>query len=1006
VFALAKAGADISAPRLFAAIVAFDQLRFPLLFYPMSLAHLAQAKVSAARVEAFLGLKEISEFKNVGNARYNRDEDMPNHGEIILKNVEVYWSDPLVPLGDTTINGSDDSPRDLNDSEKEVLVHPKPVLQNINLHVSNGELCAVVGRVGSGKSTLCSAIINEAILKEGEIILKGKVAYAAQTPWILNATLRDNILFGLPMDEDKYHKVLRACQLEHDLNMMENGDLTDIGERGINLSGGQKARVSIARAAYSDADTIILDDPLSALDPEVGKKLFSECICNLLDGKTRLLVTNQIQFLSSCDSVVALREGKITEQGSFSDLVSDKGSEVNRLLASSRTGSLRGSDTGNSSSITKDKKDTVAAAPANKDQSLFKKSLHTKEERNVGAVSMSVYLKYLKAGGGYIKFGFVYFSFVSTTVNQVAITSWISYWTSDADYERHPEAFYLGMHFMLAVTLGIFSFVRAYLLAKFGVNASESLHKNLLGSILRAPQSFFDTTPMGRILSRFSKDIYAVDLELSDFFDWFLYCTTSVAASIGIIMFVTPWFGIATIPLGLFYFKILNSFREVSRETKRLDSISRSPVYAHFSETLGGLITIRAYRQPDRFRDEFEEKVNSNTKAYYNLKAADRWLSIRLEFIGSAIAGCAAAFATNLAISTSGEPSDSHFSSLAGLSLTFAITIAGTLNWIVRSFAQFEAAMNSCERILYYTENIPQEAPSTSDELELQTKHDKPSALTPSKFAVITSDGKALRVSSDWPKEGRIVLDNLRMRYRSDTPLVLRGLNVSIAPGERIGVVGRTGSGKSSLLLTLLRLVEPHLDDNDQSYRAPISIDGVDILRIGLRDLRLKVGIIPQNPVLFSGSIRSNIDPFSQYKDNEIWNALDKCGMKVSVERMPLQLEAAVTEHGQNLSSGMRQMLVLGRALLRQCRILLLDEATSSVDFETDQEIQRTLREAFSGCTVLTIAHRINTIMDSDKIMVMKDGIVEEFAPPQELLKVDGSVFSEIVRHAEEEENE
>lgn len=426
------------------------------------------------------------------------------------------------------------------------------------------------------------------------------------------------------------------------------------------------------------------------------------------------------------------------------------------------------------------------------------------------------------------------------------------------------------------------------------------------------------------------------------------------------------------------------------------------------------MVTIRAYGQPARFKNEFDEKVDGNTRGYYNNKSADRWLSVRLELIGSIIVGLAAIFATNVAISgsVSGQPSDSNFASLAGLSLTFAISMSGMLQWVVRSFAQLEAGMNSCERILHYTENIPQEAPWTSEELERwaasKTSNDDQPSKNAAAYAVNVAGAEKL--SKEWPHEGRIVLANLRMRYREDTPLVLKGLDVSIAPGERIGVVGRTGSGKSSLMLTLLRLVEPDItaanDGDKNGYNVPpISIDGVDTLRIGLRELRSKLCIIPQNPVLFSGTIRSNMDPFNEFSDERIWEALDKCGMKGSVENMPLQLEAVVSEYGQNLSSGMRQMLVLGRALLRQCKILLLDEATSSVDLETDKEIQQTLRNAFFGCTVLTIAHRVNTIMDSDKILVMKDGIAAEFASPQELLNDEMSLFSDIVRNAEEEEN-
>jgi ABC-type multidrug transport system fused ATPase/permease subunit len=532
VYALWREGADISASTLFSALVAFDQLRFPLLFYPMALAQLVQAKVSAARVEVFLGLQEIAQGQALGGGTYKRDID--SSGEIIVKDADVYWSDPDVPL-DTEPDKSDDETSatgtvkdasykdsrdsiDMTDTASSINldgvesgpIYPKPALKGVSMEVKSGELCAVVGRVASGKSTLCAAILNETFLKNGSISLKGSVAYAAQSPWILNATVRENILFGKEMDEDRYRKVLKVCQLEHDLVMLEDGDLTDIGERGINLSGGQKARVSVARAAYSDADTILFDDPLSALDPEVAKQLFNDCIVEFLSDKTRLLVTNQIQFLRSCNTVVALKRGEVIEEGTYTDLIANPESEVNRLLAKS--------------SITKSekdakKKDNVTEQVESKDLSLIvrkeKKSLVTKEERNIGAVSSSVYLKYMKAGGGFGKFAFVYFGFILSAVNGLATNAWISFWTSDGDYEKNSQAFYLGIYFMLACTLGIVTFIRAYLLAFFGVTASETLHNNLVNSVLRAPQSFFDTTPLGRILSRFSKDIYSIDLEVS-----------------------------------------------------------------------------------------------------------------------------------------------------------------------------------------------------------------------------------------------------------------------------------------------------------------------------------------------------------------------------------------------------------------------------------------------------------------------------------------------------------
>jgi len=1095
-YALATSNPQIKASVLFAALTAFEQLRFPLLFYPFALANYSQAKVSSGRVQGFLSMQEIksssstSDNNNDVNKKttnlsatggtYQRTNNSStaaknNDTEIVVDNATVYWSDPTVPIDVSkkddssagSLTGDDVSTQksqksddedsvsiksvDLNETAKKngsieisgmsnnTAIYPKPILKNISTKVEHGKLVAVVGRVGCGKSTLCAAILNETILESGDIRLKGSVAFAAQTPWILNATLRDNILFGAQYDENKYKEVIDACQLSHDLELLEDGDQTEIGERGINLSGGQKQRVSIARAAYSNAEVIILDDPLSALDPEVGRKLFEECILKIMAGKTRLFVTNQLQFLTNCDRVVALKRGKIVEQGTYEDLMNTENGEVRRLLKDSASRSSNNdsknkkNNNDDSKKLAKDKSPKKTETDGSNADSSSKgpaKALVSDEERNVGAVRLSVYLNYIKAGGGYLKFMVVIFFTVINMLTSLASSSIIAWWSSDATYEQNPQWLYLTLYGILAILVGVFTYIRVVALVRFGISASENLHSNLIQSVFKAPQSFFDTTPIGRILARFSADMYTIDLELSNNMDFVLFCSLQIIAAMGAIIYATPLFCIAIIPLAYMYITIMNYFRSVSRETKRLESVSRSPIYAQFSETLGGLTTIRAYDQPTRFMNEFEKKVDKNTKASYSNKTADRWLAIRLETIGAIISGLAAFLATHTAVT--GTVS----ASLAGLSLTYAVGVTGLLSFGTRSYAQLEASMNSAERVLYYTEEIPHEAPFTSEELENEIKkeslekkpkkddEDEPSTTTPpSTFAVVQSDGKVSGKSGSWPEKGAIELRNLKMRYRSDTPLVLRGLNLTIQGGERVGVVGRTGSGKSSLFLTLLRLVEPDVvdmitqeherdkhesknEENPSSYVAPISIDGVDTLRIGLEELRSKIAIIPQNPVLFSGTIRSNIDPFNDYTDEDVWKALQGCGMATNVEVMPGLLQAEVAEYGENLSAGMRQLLVLGRALLKQCKILLLDEATSSVDYETDKEIQRTIREAFCDCTVLTIAHRINTILDSDKILVMKDGLVDEYAPPNELLADETSTFFDIVSHTETSEQD
>ncbi len=563
VYAVGYDGATINASTLFSALVAFDQLRFPLLFYPMTLALYAQAKVSIGRLEEFLRMEEIKFGDNDNNVKnteddigiYIRQDESLKTGEMKVDNVTIYWSDPDTPIvkadddassvgskGSKSSKGSKKSGKDSSkqakngvvltnlDAEMQTsdnLVYPKAILGDVTLDVAPGELCAIVGRVGSGKTTLASALLNEAVIRNGTIGLKGSIAYAAQTPWILNATLRDNITFGLPYEKEKYDNIIRACQLNHDLSLLDFGDMTEIGENGINLSGGQRQRVSVARAAYCGADIIIFDDPLSALDPEVGQKLFDQCIVKLLKGKTRIFATNQLQFLRYCDTIVALGDRRILEQGSYDELSKNNGA-VQKLLdefsvvkeepASEMVKESSGRARSDSNiSLGKSHKNVSGKDPKENE------GLVSEEERNVGAVSFQVYKKYVAAGGGLCRALVIVFVFMLCTLNGILNTAWVSVWTADAEYERNSRSFYLGIYAAIACVLGVLTFVRAFILARFSIHASSELHKNALNSVLNAPQSFFDTTPTGRILSRFSKDLYSIDLELSDSLDFFVF---------------------------------------------------------------------------------------------------------------------------------------------------------------------------------------------------------------------------------------------------------------------------------------------------------------------------------------------------------------------------------------------------------------------------------------------------------------------------------------------------
>ncbi len=934
---------------------------------------------------------------------------------------------------------------DLEAAAPERTLEERAVLTGINLRVARGSLVAVIGPVGSGKSSLVSSILDEMYRGKGSLSVSGCVAYASQTAWILNATVRENILFGQPMDERRYHKVVKACQLVHDLEVLEAGDQTMIGERGINLSGGQKQRISVARAVYSNRDIIIMDDPLSALDPEVAAKVFKLCFKKLLRGKTRILVTNQLQFLEHCDSVVVLdaqpnEPGRIVEHGPYKRLITS-GLNFQRVMAkynsSGRDDQQQQAATAAAAALLKvdeadedlEEEDRLSAgAPddeaqrqdQDQDQDQDRpdsqdsqdsqtdeaepaagkkpaKALMQVEERSKGAVPLSIYLAYAKAGGNYPWFASLVLSLFLVAQLAVLInTWWLTFWTSDTNqptpYKEHPFSFYLWGYFLTVVALALIAYVRSLGIYFLALRASMQLHNGLLSSVLHAPMSYFDTTPIGRIVSRFSKDLYLLDTQLVMSVQFFLFTVFFVVFSFGAIAYGVPWFLLSLPVVCYLYLLALNYYRPLARDSKRLESISRSPIFAHFSETLGGLTTIRAYGISDDFARTNARMVDNNIKSYFVTVAIQRWLALRLEWLGACISVLAAVL--SVVAAQNGQLTASR----AGFSLSFLFGLTNLLNQTVRQFADVETGMNSVERLLHYTAHIEQEAPFES--------HTPP--------------------PKGWPERGEIVVKDLRMRYRKDTPLVLKGVSIKVPSGSRVGIVGRTGSGKSSMLLTLLRLVEPEPSSDGSG---PILIDGVDTCKIGLHELRQNISIVPQNPTIFSGTVRSNLDPFQAYSDETIWAALAECEMKTAVEEAG-GLDGAVAEYGENYSQGQRQLLCLTKSVLSKAKMcvtdhrlfffcsrvltlftpapdlfsLMLDEATSAIDFETDAAIQKTLRRAFKEATILTIAHRLNTVIDSDLLLVMDAGLVAEFDAPDVLLRNPDGVFSHMVSETGEKQ--
>uniref|UniRef100_A0A803TLA6 Multidrug resistance-associated protein 1 n=1 Tax=Anolis carolinensis TaxID=28377 RepID=A0A803TLA6_ANOCA len=826
-----------------------------------------------------------------------------------------------------------------------------PCLNNINFAVPEHRLVAVVGQVGCGKSSLLSALLGEMEKREGLVSLKGSVAYVPQQAWIQNATLKENILFGREARERQYNCVVEACALLPDLEVLPSGDQTEIGEKGVNLSGGQKQRVSLARAVYSDADIYLMDDPLSAVDAHVGRHIFEKVIGpkGILKKKTRILVTHGVSYLPVVDTIIVLSEGKVSEMGSYQELLQRDGAfaeflrtfasaeaslrfkkrspcvcfyfiprlKNQRQLSNSSTFSGEAGKTLSQNSTTELQKAPAAAAT---EKSAWK--LTEADTAKTGKVKPRVYWEYMKATGLWLAL-LSLLLFLCNHVASLASNYWLSLWTDDPviNGTQQNTDLRLAVYGALGFSQGVAVFGYSMAVSVGGLLASRRLHLGLLHSVLRCPMGFFERTPSGNLVNRFSKEIDTIDSMIPQIIKMFMGSLFNVVGACVVILLATPLAAVAIPPLALVYFFVQRFYVATSRQLKRLESVSRSPVYSHFNETLLGVSVIRAFAEQQRFVRQSDLKVDQNQKAYYPSIVANRWLAVRLESVGNCIVLFAALFAVIAR----------HVLSpgLVGLSISYSLQVITTyLNWLVRMSAEMETNIVAVERVKEYSEK------------EQEAEWRLPGAPIP----------------EGWPQEGRVEFRGYSLRYRDDMDLVLRNITITISGGEKVGIVGRTGAGKSSLTLGLFRI--------NEAAEGQILIDGVDIASIGLHDLRFKVTIIPQDPVLFSGSLRMNLDPFEQYSDEEVWRSLELAHLKAFVSALPDKLLHECAEGGENLSVGQRQLVCLSRALLRRSKILVLDEATAAVDLETDCLIQATIRRQFEGCTVLTIAHRLNTIMD------------------------------------------
>ncbi|XP_034950064.1 probable multidrug resistance-associated protein lethal(2)03659 [Chelonus insularis] len=963
----------ITAENVFMLTAYYNILRQTMtVFFPQGITQVAEASVSIKRLENFMMYSEIhQDTKNtMDNTEINSmNGEKKNDNDIKDSKVDS----EQINLDDGSVKLSNVYAKWL-DSDRE------DTLRNININLKPGQLVAVVGQVGSGKTSLLNVILKELPVKHGSVEVSRKLAYASQEPWLFAGSVRQNILFGREMDQRKYDKVIKVCQLKRDFTLLPYGDRTIVGERGISLSGGQRARINLARAVYSDAPLFLLDDPLSAVDAHVGKHMFEECIEKYLKGRTRILVTHQIQFLRNVEHIIVMKNGQIEAEGTYHKLI-ELGIDFGRLLeppppateeseslAHSRNNSRHTSITSLSSFMTNETNTQVQDEPE-----------EVAEMRTKGSIGGHVYSSYFRAGGNYCVIFSVAALYILTQLAASASDYFIAFWvnlqtgatgnnssissnstdsTGIFDLTPGPNGLtekqtYLCIYIFTALTVFtvIITLVRSFAFFEMCVRASKRLHDRMFFSISRATMRFFNTNTSGRVLNRFSKDMGAIDELLPIAM---IDCIQIGLALLGIIVVVSSvsyWLLIPTAIIGVIFYFLRVIYLSTSRSIKRLEGITRSPVFNHLSATLQGISTIRSFQAEQVLTKEFDHHQDLHSSAWYIFIASSRafglWLDIFCLIYITLVTLSFLIFFDDKNEIQSGD---------VGLAITQSIGLTGMFQWGMRQSAEVENQMTSVERVLEYT--------TIKGEAALQSNPDK-------------------KPKEDWPNEGKVEFKRVYLTYAPLEPPVLKNLNFVIQPREKVGIVGRTGAGKSSLISALFRLAD---------IEGAIEIDGIDTGEIGLHDFRAKISIIPQEPFLFSGTLRRNLDPFQQYHDSVLWSALE------DVELKEMGLEGHVNEGGTNLSVGQRQLVCLARAIVRNNKILVLDEATANVDPRTDEFIQKAIRRKFADCTVLTIAHRLNTVMDSDRILVMDAGSAVEFDHPHVLLQIENGYLTNMVK--------
>ncbi|XP_073119316.1 ABC transporter C family member 10-like [Henckelia pumila] len=913
-------GFPLSSTNVFTFVATLQLVQEPVRFIPDVIAVFIQAKVAFSRIAKFLAEPEL-ETASV------RVKSSLCDATVIFQSADLSW---------------DENPSRLT-------------LRNISLGVKHGDKIAICGEVGSGKSTLLAAILGEVPITAGTVQVHGTIAYAPQSAWIQTGSIRENILFGSTFDGNKYQDTLNRCSLVKDLELLPFGDLTEIGERGVTLSGGQKQRIQLARAMYKDADIYLLDDPFSAVDAHTASSLFNDYVLGALSTKTVVLVTHQVDFLRTFDSVLFMSDGKILHAAPYSQLLATSQGFWDLVNAHKETpGSSEvlseftsSQNCGSSSGEIRKHHAEMEAKTSENEYQLIKK-----EEREVGDSGLKPYILYLNQDKGVFFFSVAALSHLISLAGQIMQNAWMA---ANVD-DRNVTTFRLiVVYLLIGLVSSLFIICRSISTVVLNMKMSRGIFSQLLMALFRAPVSFYDSTPLGRILSRVSSDLSVVDLDVP-FNLLSAAAMTSNCYSYMVVLAVITWqVVLIALPMIFFVMRLQRYYFSSARELMRINGTTKSLVANHLAESMAGVTTIRAFEEEERFFAMNLQFIDTNGSPYFHYFSANEWLIQRLDILCATVLSFAALCMVLL-------PPGTVSSGFVGMSLSYGLALNSILTYSINTQCSLSNYIVSIERLDQYM-HIPSEA-----------------------LEVIEEN----RAPINWPTEGRVEIQDLKIRYRPNSPLVLRGINCIFEGGHKVGIVGRTGSGKTTLISALFRLVEP--------AGGKILVDGVDILGIGLHDLRSRLGIIPQDPTLFNGTVRYNLDPLGEHTEQELLEVLGKCQLKEAIQEKKNGLDSLVVEDGSNWSMGQRQLFCLGRALLRRSKILVLDEATASIDNATDMILQKIIRTEFTDCTVITVAHRIPTVMDCNMILAISEGKLVEYDEPMNLMKREDSLFGKLVQ--------